>query len=110
MGSLYDELEYPKRAEFLDAFKAYRVELAHWRGLSQQFSRAFRNVYTTRSAAVLLVHAPQGAGKSLFCGRLEDDYRRAVEGDTKPDMSSNLWHLLVASDDPSSARQKCGQG
>ena len=50
------------------------------------------------------------AGKSLFCGRLEDDYRRAVEGDTKPDMSSNLWHLLVASDDPSSARQKCGQG
>lgn len=100
MGSLYDELEYPKRAEFLDAFAEYRVELEHWRGLSERFSRVFRQVYSSRAASVLLVHAPQGAGKSLFCARLEQDYKATVAGATAPDMDGNLWHLLVAQDRP----------
>lgn len=100
MSSLYDELEFPKRAEFLDAYKGYRVELEHWRSLSVRFQRQFRQVYSTRGAAVLLVHAPQGAGKSLFCARLEEDYRKTRGGETAPDTQENLWHLLVATDDP----------
>lgn len=103
MGNLYDELEYPKRAEFLDAFREYRVELGHWRSLSDQFSRVFRQIYATKAASVLLVYAPQGAGKSLFCGRLEEDYTRSAGGQTTPDTQHNLWHLLVAADSPDEA-------
>jgi len=100
MGNIYDELEYPKRAEFLDAFRDYRVELAHWQSLSDQFSRVFRRVYATTAPAVLLVYAPQGAGKSLFCARLEDDYARSKNSPLTPDTQHNLWHLLVAADRP----------
>lgn len=103
MGNLHDELEYPKRAEFLDAFREYRVELGHWRSLSDQFSRVFRQIYATKAASVLLVYAPQGAGKSLFCGRLEEDYTRSAGGQTTPDTQRNLWHLLVAADSPDEA-------
>lgn len=100
MGNLFDELDYPKRAEYIDAFAEYRVELAHWRELSARFSRVFREVHSTRAASVLRVHAPQGAGKSVFCARLEQDYKATVAGATAPDMEGNLWHLLVAQDRP----------
>lgn len=100
MGDLYDELEFPPRAEYLDQYKEYQVDVTHWRQLAEQFQKAFRQVYARRSAAVLLVYGPQGAGKSMFCTRLAQDYERTRAGAYTPDLRNNLWHILVATDKP----------
>ena len=98
MADLYDELEFPQRAEYLDQYKNYQVDIAHWKQLAEQFQKAFRRVHARRSAAVLLVHGPQGSGKSMFCNRLEQDYERTRAGDVAPDLRNNLWHVLVTTD------------
>jgi hypothetical protein len=98
MADLYDELEFPQRAEYLDQYKNYQVDIAHWKPLAEQFQKAFRRVHARRSAAVLLVHGPQGSGKSMFCNRLEQDYKRSREGAFAPDLRNNLWHVLVTTD------------
>ncbi|AKT41778.1 hypothetical protein [Chondromyces crocatus] len=100
MTDLYDELEFPARAEYLDQYENYQVDIAHWKELAEQFKKAFRQVYARRSAAVLLVHGPQGSGKSMFSTRLSQDYERTKRGESKPDLRNNLWHLLVATDSP----------
>jgi hypothetical protein len=68
MADLYDELEFPPRAEYLDQYKNYQVDIAHWKPLAKQFQKTFRQVYARRSAAVLLVYGPQGSGKSRRSG------------------------------------------
>ncbi|WP_437952462.1 hypothetical protein WME98_18240 [Sorangium sp. So ce296] len=100
MADLYDELEFPPRAEYLDQYKNYQVDIAHWQRLAGQFQKAFRQVYARRSAAVLLVHGPQGSGKSMFSARLAQDHERTRGGAFAPDLRNNLWHVLVATDQP----------
>ena len=100
MADLYDELEFPARAEYLDQYKNYQVDITHWKGLAGQFQKAFRQVYARRSAAVLLVHGPQGSGKSMFSARLAQDYERTRKDASSPDLRNNLWHALVATDKP----------
>jgi GTPase SAR1 family protein len=100
MTDLYDELEFPPRAEYLDQYKNYQVDIAHWKPLAAQFQKTFRQVYARRSAAVLLVYGPQGSGKSMFCARLQKDYQRTRDGAYVPDLHNNLWHVLVATDKP----------
>jgi hypothetical protein len=101
MADLYDELEFPPKAEYLDQYKNYQVDIAHWKQLAEKFQRVFRKVYARRDAAVLLVYGPQGSGKSMFRARLDRDYRRTSdEGATRPDLRDNLWHALVATDRP----------
>lgn len=99
MTDLYDELEFPRRAEYVDQYDNYKVDISHWRALAKQFQRAFRGVFTRKDAAVLLVYGPQGAGKSMFCRRLKADYERTRSGLFEPDLD-NLWHVLVATDSP----------
>ncbi len=109
MSNFYDELEFPRRAEYLDEYNNYKVEITHWKDLCLQLGKQFRTVYQTRSAAVILVHGPMGSGKSLFCKRLLEDYNRTSKGNPakgeapqcKPDLQSNLWHALIAAPEPS---------
>lgn len=106
MPDLYDELEFPPKAEYLDLaeYVNYQVDIAHWKEISAQFQKVFRQVYARRSAAVLLVYGPQGSGKSLFCMRLLKDYKNTSEekdrGGCIPNLKDNLWHVLVATTDP----------
>lgn len=107
MPDSYDKLDFPQRAEYLSGYKNYQVDITHWRDLSAQFAQTFRRVYTRRSAAVLLVYGPMGSGKSLFCRRLVEDYDRSRgepskqdDGDCRPDVQNNLWHSLIAANDP----------
>ncbi|KYF85724.1 hypothetical protein BE20_29350 [Sorangium cellulosum] len=90
MADLYGELEFPPRAEYLDQYKNYQVDIAHWQRLAGQFQKAFRQVYARRSAAVLLVHGPQGSGKSMFSARLAQDHERTRGGAFAPDLRNNL--------------------
>lgn len=108
MSTFYDELEFPQRAEYLNEYNNYKVEISHWKNLCIQVGKQFRTVFQTRSAAVILLHGPMGSGKSLFCKRLFEDFQR-TKGDSskeiapqyKPDLSSNLWHAMIASAEPS---------
>jgi hypothetical protein len=100
MADLYDELEFPARAEYLEQYENYQVDITHWKALAEQFQKTFRQVYARRSAAVLLVHGPQGSGKSMFSARLAQDYARTQKGASAPDLRQNLWHVLVATDKP----------
>jgi hypothetical protein len=101
MDDPYEDLAFPARAELLQSYKNYRVEITHWSLLAEQFRKTYRQVYTNKNSAVLLVHGPQGSGKSMFCARLEQDHRRTRDAGFKPDLKSNLWHVLVATDEPS---------
>jgi hypothetical protein len=38
MGDLYDELEFPLRAEYLGQYKNYQVDVTHWRELAIRLS------------------------------------------------------------------------
>src|SRR5262249_46379727 len=80
-------------------FSAYQVRLDHWQPLAVSFRTAFEKVHDRGSAAILLVHGAQGSGKTLFARRLEEDRRRASEGQSAP-RSDNLWHALVGGDPP----------
>lgn len=100
MAPLYRRLHFPVRAEYLGQFSTYQVRLDHWRPLAAPFEDAFTGVYERGSSAILLIHGVQNSGKTLFCDRLERDFKRATAGehDPRPD---NLWHTLVGGD-PSS--------
>lgn len=107
MSTFYDELEFPRRAEYLDEYINYKVEITHWKDLCLHLGKQFRTVYQTRSAAVILVHGPMGSGKSLFCKRMLEDYNRTtgdlkkqIPPQNKPELQTNLWHALVAAADP----------
>src|SRR5262249_36502269 len=43
---------------------------------------------------------PKGAGKSLFCRRLKEDYETTRAGGGKPDPRDNLWHAFMAASRP----------
>jgi len=100
MTDFYDELEFPSRAEYIDQYDNYKVDISHWRALAQQFQKTFRGVFARHDAAVLLVHGPQGSGKSMFCQRLAEDYEKSRKGAVTPEIDANLWHVLVATDEP----------
>jgi hypothetical protein len=99
MADFYDELEFPSKAEYLDQYQGYQVDIAHWKPLVEDFRKVFRKVYARRDAAVLLVHGPQGSGKSMLSKRLAEDYERTRKGATSPDLKNNLWHVLVSKDE-----------
>ena len=94
MGPLYRCLHFPDRAENIGQFSAYQIHLDHWRPLSDPFEDAFTAIYERGSSALLLIHGAQGSGKTLFCDRLEQDFKRATQGSLDP-RSDNLWHTLV---------------
>lgn len=96
---LYQLLLFPERAEYLDQarFERYEIHLEHWRELSTEFRQAFEEVYVRKSARILLVHGEQGTGKTLFTGRVQNDFtlvkeRRADDGE------QNLWVVLAGGD------------
>lgn len=100
MNKLYQQLIlFPDRAENLGQFSTYEVDLAHWKSLSAVFQQTFQAVYERGSSAVLLVHGAQGTGKTLFSRRLEQDYKKTIEGAMSPE-AKNLWHTLVGEDPP----------
>ncbi|MBZ5711176.1 hypothetical protein [Nannocystis pusilla] len=99
MDTLYELLLFPNRAEDLDQYQTYDVDLEHWKALSTEFREVFRAVYERGSSAVLLVHGAQGTGKTLFSKRLAQDFGRALQGAREPD-SENLWHTLVGDTPP----------
>lgn len=94
MSRLYDVLLFPERAENLEQFSAYDVDLDHWKGLSSIFQQTFQNVYERGASAILLVHGAQGTGKTLFSQRLQQDFDKASRDHHTPDRQ-NLWHTLV---------------
>jgi hypothetical protein len=110
MPEFYDELEYPEKAEYLSQYKNYRVDIEHWKELSDRFGKAYRGVYMRGSARILLVYGPKGTGKSLFCRRLRDDYETARTGHpvggsvsaSAPALPArdNLWHAFMAASRP----------
>jgi len=89
-------LLFPERAEFLpqSQYRAYRLQLDHWRELSLVFRRAFQTVYDRQSASVLLVHGEQGTGKTAFTGKLAADFAKSRSGVDSAD-PENLWHVLT---------------
>lgn len=93
---LYQLLLFPERAEYLEQarFERYQIHLEHWSELSTEFRRAFEAVYMRKSARVLLVHGPQGTGKTLFTRRVEIDFNR-VRDKTRDDEHKNLWTVLA---------------
>lgn len=97
MSNLYDVLQYPERAEYLEQYATYDVDLDHWRVLSTAFQKAFQTVFVRRSSAILLVHGAQGSGKTLFSKRLQEDFDKARKGPWTPNQE-NLWHTLVRDD------------
>lgn len=50
-----------------------------------------------KSARVLLVHGEQGTGKTLFAGRVEDDFK-CVKDKKVEDEQQNLWIVLAGGD------------
>jgi len=95
--TLYGQmLLFPERAEFLpqSQYRAYRLQLDHWRELSLVFRRAFQTVYDRQSASVLLVHGEQGTGKTAFTGKLAADFAKSRSGVDSAD-PENLWHVLT---------------
>lgn len=110
MSDFYDELEYPEKAEYLSQYKNYRVDIEHWKELSDRFGKVYRGVYTRGSAAFLLVYGPKGTGKSLFCRRLKEDYEATRAGLPPGGSASssapaypardNLWHTFMAASRP----------
>ncbi|NVB39416.1 hypothetical protein G6O69_16360 [Pseudenhygromyxa sp. WMMC2535] len=95
MSPLYQQvLLFPDRAENLGRFSAYKVRFEHWHPLSDPFKACFREVYERGSAAILLIHGEQGAGKTLFARRLQADFDRCFNAEHGTP-SDNLWHALV---------------
>lgn len=100
LGPVYQQLLlFPERAEYLTQaqYRDYRTRLDHWRELSREFRSAFQAVYERKSGSVLLVHGPQGTGKTLFTRELEDGFNAASTKLTTSD-PHNLWHLLSGGD------------
>jgi adenylate kinase family enzyme len=103
MNPLYAHLKYPERAEVLgeEEYRFYRVSLAHWRPLVMPFRTAFQAVYTRGMAKVLLLHGLQGAGKTLYCSKLQQDFEQTQKDSSHLDTDNNLWHQLAAGLNPS---------
>ncbi|MFV8751210.1 hypothetical protein ACNOYE_11760 [Nannocystaceae bacterium ST9] len=102
--SLYMVLQFPDRAENLRQYSGYEVHLEHWQPLSDSFMRRFQEVYERGNSAVLLVHGPQGSGKTLFGLRLAEDYERQMKSESSEPQSDNLWHVLVGGEQRDSER------
>lgn len=101
IGPVYQQLLlFPERAEYLaqPQYQAYRIRLDHWRELSSEFRRAFQAVYERRSGSVLLVHGPQGTGKTLFTRELEEGFRASSKTPLTTPNPRNLWHVLSGGD------------
>lgn len=97
MGLYEQLLLFPERAEYIkqSQYDCYRVRFDHWKDLSTTFLSAFKAVHDRQGAAVLLVHGPQGTGKTLFSLELEKGFDRSRHGQTTM-CEDNLWHTLVA--------------
>ena len=98
MSELYQSLVYPDRAENMsrqDIFKNYKVFLDHWDQLAEEVKYAYEGAYTRNQSKIIIVHGPQGAGKSLFSTRLVSDFQ--TEKKDKPALSKqNLWHRITS--------------
>jgi hypothetical protein len=95
---LYEQLLlFPERAEYIkqSQYDCYRVRLDHWKDLSKVFLSTFKAVHDRQGASVLLVHGPQGTGKTLFSLELEKGFLRSKQGQLER-CDDNLWHTLVA--------------
>ncbi len=102
--SLYVVLRFPDRAENLRQYSGYEVHLDHWQPLSNLFMRRFQEVYERGNSAVLLVHGPQGSGKTLFGQRLEADYKQQSQSESATPRPNNLGHVLVGGDQPDATK------
>jgi hypothetical protein len=91
-------IRFPDRAERLSGgkFEEYKVFVDFWRPLTEALTESFRALFVRGEASIIGIHAPQGAGKTMFATQLLNDFEATVEGLKKgfqPD-SENLWHRV----------------
>jgi hypothetical protein len=92
----YQGILFPDRAESLAeaAYSGYRIFLDFWQPLSDTLKRYYEGLATRRDTRVLVVHAPQGGGKTMFARKLVSDFQNTrADGQLQPD-DDNLWHRI----------------
>lgn len=93
-------IRFPIRAERLesDLFEDYRVFVEFWDQLTTHLSDAFRALHLREEASILGIHAPQGAGKTMFARQLIADFESTREAirDGVVANSDNLWHRIAS--------------
>jgi hypothetical protein len=90
-------ISYPTRAEYLDEarFQSYKVELDFWDPLTAQLWDLFRRLAMRSDTGALLVHADQGAGKTLLAKRLESDIAATPRTGPLVGDPMNIWHRIA---------------
>lgn len=100
MDSSYQGILFPDRAESRldERFSEYRVFLEHWDPLAKDLRTLFEGMAIRGETRTLGIYGPQGVGKTMFAGRLHDDYVAAKKaysnGNMAPD-PNRLWDRMA---------------
>lgn len=89
-------ITYPTRAERLDLFVDYKVFVDFWNPLTERLIDSFRALRVRSDASIVGIHAPQGAGKTMFTRQFKADYDQSRE-QLRAGISvnpENLWHRI----------------
>src|SRR3954453_20236977 len=72
-------ITYPTGAERLDLFADYKVFVDFWNPLTEELIESFRALRVRSDASIVGIHAPQGAGKTMFSRQLKADFDESRE-------------------------------
>src|SRR5689334_22492832 len=88
---------FPERAEILREaeYQGYRVFLDFWTPLSAQLRAFYDGLVVRRDTRALLVHGPQGGGKTMFARKLASDFAATPSTGAIAADSDNLWHRVA---------------
>lgn len=94
--SEYQGILFPSRAEAISSgnFSSYRVFLNFWQPLADQLRAFFEKVKIRNECQILLVHGPQGGGKSMFARKLSTDFNYTQSFPASDASADNLWHQV----------------
>jgi hypothetical protein len=92
----YEGILFPDRAEDISQpnYTSYRVFLDFWQPLAVQLREFYEPVATRGISRMLLIHAPQGGGKTMFATKLANDFNITKTSSSVVSTADNLWHRI----------------
>ncbi|WP_037291099.1 hypothetical protein [Saccharibacillus sacchari] len=98
----YNRISFPNRAEdmrYNEKYQhSYRIYLDHWDSFLAFLSDSLQKVVSRDSSHALAIYGPQGAGKTLFSDKLENDFlkvRKAIQRNELEYRNDNIWQKIV---------------
>ncbi|MGK8709817.1 hypothetical protein ACRS5L_25770 [Metapseudomonas otitidis] len=102
----YQGILFPDRAEDIHqpSYNSYRIFLDFWQPLANKLRDLYEPVFLRGTTRILLIHAPQGGGKTMFATKLANDFKSTTNQKPITASKENLWHRISGGTDGYTAK------